>query len=198
MTTEGDTDGPKETDGVTQGDSQCTENGVLVCDQNENVSQHSDLQGAACNFQACELDSQRKDLQGAACNFQECEENSQNSDPQGAACDSQTLKTGSHSTDLQGAACNFQPQFGDAGIDQKTTDGLDTCIGDATGVNVGAIPKRKAQKAPVFPLGKKVGEDILNTTPVRLNSPKQRLIWSPETPTGRSRKYSINDKEIWK
>ena len=33
----------------------------------------------------------------------------------------------------------------------------------------------------------------MNETPIGVNSPKRHLAWSPETPGGRSRKYSIGD-----
>ena len=34
---------------------------------------------------------------------------------------------------------------------------------------------------------------MLSETPVGISSPKRRLMWSPQTPGGRSRKYSIED-----
>ena len=45
----------------------------------------------------------------------------------------------------------------------------------------------------VLRIGKNANIELLNTTPIGINSPKRRLNWSPETPQGRARKYSIGE-----
>ena len=65
-------------------------------------------------------------------------------------------------------------------------------------MHLGAIPKQKQQRQinngdQGLGFGSNLDEDILNLTPIGLNSPKRRLLWSPETPDGRSRKYSIGE-----
>ena len=97
----------------------------------------------------------------------------QHHDPQGAACDLQFLEN--NTRDQRNAACDSQPQ--------PTVIAKDT----------GAIPRKKTQRPSRTDLGMHAGREILNETPVDINSPKRRLVWSPETLSGRSRKYSIGE-----
>ena len=135
----------------------------------------ADPQSAACDFQPVKANVHLQDPQGAACDFQP-EKAGLLHDPQDAACDFQPEKAGLLH-DPQGSACDFQPEK--AG-------------------RICAILKRKKEslrKVDVsgLTLGSNASVEILNSTPVGFNSPKRRLIWSPETPRGKSSKYTIGE-----
>ena len=83
----------------------------------------------------------------------------------------------------------------EGGINQEGEDFDPQHHQNVTGNDTGAIPKKRTQKISRITLGMNAGKDILNETPIGINSPKRKLIWSPETPDGRSRKYSIGDNE---
>ena len=61
---------------------------------------------------------------------------------------------------------------------------------------LGTFPKKKKSgrcNASGLILGMNASEEVLNTTPVGIYSPKRRLVWTPETPRGKSKKYSIGE-----
>ena len=149
--------------------------------QGAEIILHADPQGAACNFQPL------KDLQGSACDFQPDVKVSVQKDLQDTACDFQQSEGSSSVQDPQGAAFNFQRKSG-----KGRNEGLMNMM------HIRAIPKQKQQRQihngdEGLGFGSNLDEDILNLTPIGLNSPKRRLLWSPETPDGRSRKYSIGE-----
>ena len=57
------------------------------------------------------------------------------------------------------------------------------------------FPKQRLrnQKKLELVLGLDASCEVLSGTPIGVNSPKRKLAWTPETPNGRSRKYSIGD-----
>ena len=143
---------------------------------------------AACDSQSGTESALPKDSQSAACDFQPDVGNAcPNEDLQGTACDFQPDTESAFTEDLQSAACDSQPEkaekiIGDVGHSEKLK----------------AISNEKKlhgqSKSLKLILGKNANEDLMNTTPVGIHNPKRRLVWSPETPTGRSRKYSIGEK----
>ena len=64
---------------------------------------------------------------------------------------------------------------------------------DSNHLDTGAIPKTRNRRILPLVLGLNATSDQMNETPVGIFSPKRRLFLSPETPKGRSRKYSIGD-----
>ena len=91
--------------------------------------------------------------------------------------------------DQQGATCDIQPLI-DAPRD--ITDEISA--GQVDGMRAkGAIPKKRPVRPHRVIIGANAKSELLTLTPTRVNSPKRQLMWSPETPGGRARKYSIGD-----
>jgi len=151
---------------------------------------YSDPQASACDFQP-----EQSGLLGAACDFQSERDDVASHDPQGAGCDFQACERSSQIQDPKGAACDLQFFMNEGGINQEGEDFDPQHHQNVTGNDTGAIPKKRTQKISRITLGMNAGKDILNETPIGINSLKRKLIWSPETPDGRSRKYSIGDNE---
>ena len=85
----------------------------------------------------------------------------------------------------QSAARNFQPVF---------DNGPQSAACDFQPEKAEKDPRKKLQdQTPRWLLGKNVKESILSTTPIGIGSPKRKLVWSPETPRGKSEKFSIGE-----
>ena len=129
----------------------------------------------------------KEDPQSTACDFQPDVGTAQsNEDQQSAACDFQSETDTAHTSDSQGAACDSHsdsvPGQAESGRKCGTTQILKN------------LKKLQGQfKTPKLILGKNASEELMETTPVGKDSPKRRLIWSPETPVGKSLKYSIGE-----
>ena len=85
----------------------------------------------------------------------------------------------------QGAACDLQSTN-----DIAQTEGVNQ---DVIYKNTGTIPKRRNIGLGKVVIGAGATRKQLLETPVGRNSPKSHLAWSPETPLGRPRKYSIGE-----
>ena len=169
----------------------------------------NDRQGAARDLHAKstedpEHSSMREAMQknppGAGRDFQALVVGVKSDDPQGAACDLQISEKDQGEKDSisqnlnsyqnsKGAACDLHSPT-NRGEEMTKYDCGTVCSQKKV---TGAIPKKIICPKPRLDLGLNATIEMLNETPVGISSPKRRLMWSPQTPGGRSRKYSIED-----
>ena len=116
--------------------------------------------------------------------------------PQGAACDYQpkegTLDMLTEVGVPQGAACDSQPGMFVRDLNDSQSAARDSQPGRLAR-DLNDSQSAACDSQPGMKFGANLNEKMLNMTPIGLDTPKRKLLWSPETPRGRSRKYSIGE-----